>query len=318
MRRKKSGFTLVELLVVITIIGMLMSLLLPAVNSAREAARQTQCKNNMRQCAIAAVGYESRTGKFPGYRNQFGTASPAVGTWVVPLLSDLGRNDIADAWANGPAIPVVDVTSGVLNFAQAPSIDLLLCASDPPIAQGDPELSYVINAGIQFKASYDYELSGPSNGIAHDENSRVSANFVDSHDGLTTTLLFSERMLGESSGSRWDIGGQIGNLTHLNKTKTVFVWEAPVGNSLNMAPATYPQDVAKINGGPKGAPTATFSRPSSAHPGGVIASFGDTRTIYLNENVEYHVFVQLMTPWGARANQYLNYINYLLDDADYK
>lgn len=342
MRRNKSGFTLVELLVVITIIGMLMSLLLPAVNSARESARQLQCKNNMRQCAIAAVSYESRTGKFPGYRNVIGTntanTAQAIGTWVVPLLSDLGRNDIADAWGDGPSTPApVDLTTGVLNFLQAPSIDLLLCASDPPITQGDPKLSYVINAGIELTA-YAFPpgtggpqqmlqvSNSPANGIAHDSSTATTAGYVDSHDGLTTTLLFSERMLGEraDAASRWDIGDQINSngqpsLTHLVKDKTVFVWKAPPDSSLNMpAPSTYPDDVARVNGGSTGDPSVTFPRPSSSHPGGVVVTFCDTRTIYLQENVAYHVFVQLMTPWGARSSQYGNYTTYLLDDADYK
>ena len=64
-RQTRRGFTLVELLVVIAIIGVLVSLLLPAVNAAREAARRTQCINNIRQMALAVVNYESANGVLP-------------------------------------------------------------------------------------------------------------------------------------------------------------------------------------------------------------------------------------------------------------
>ena len=64
-RSKEFGFTLVELLVVITIIGILIALLLPAVQAAREAAEKAQCTNNLKQIALAALGHEHANGWFP-------------------------------------------------------------------------------------------------------------------------------------------------------------------------------------------------------------------------------------------------------------
>ena len=68
--RSVGGFTLVELLVVITIIGVLIGLLLPAVQAAREAGRRAQCMNNEHNLALAMINFETRRHYFPGFINQ--------------------------------------------------------------------------------------------------------------------------------------------------------------------------------------------------------------------------------------------------------
>ena len=99
----RRGVTLMELLVVISIVGMLMALLLPAVQASREAGRANTCKNNLRQSALALLNHESAHSRFPsggwGYRwygdPDRGTGPAQPGGWTFALLPYLERNDVA-------------------------------------------------------------------------------------------------------------------------------------------------------------------------------------------------------------------------------
>src|SRR4051794_26036122 len=110
------GFTLVELLVVIAIIGILVALLLPAIQSAREAARRSQCTNNLRQLALAAHNYESSKKEFPTGRRAGTVTTPTGGTasvtqWghlalILPFLEEATARDQINLYdyTNGPGV----------------------------------------------------------------------------------------------------------------------------------------------------------------------------------------------------------------------
>ena len=114
IRNRKGGFTLVELLVVITIIGILIALLLPAVQAAREAARRTQCSNNLKQLSLAMLSFEEANGHLPSGGWGFGwvgdpdrgTGIEQPGQWIYSILPqldqiplyELGGDGNRDAW----------------------------------------------------------------------------------------------------------------------------------------------------------------------------------------------------------------------------
>ena len=125
--RRSTGFTLVELLVVIAIIGVLVSLLLPAVNSAREAARTLQCKNQLRQVGLAAINHESTQRYYPsngwglwfvGDPNRgFGGTQP--GSWifnVLPFMEEGALHDIG----KGHAFGTVDLNRSLMQMHGSP------------------------------------------------------------------------------------------------------------------------------------------------------------------------------------------------------
>src|SRR5262245_10157893 len=91
--RKRSAFTLVELLVVIAIIGILVALLLPAIQAAREAARRSQCVNNLKQLGVALQNYQDVNKRLP-----VGSHSCCWGTWQMAILGFIEEQQLADMY----------------------------------------------------------------------------------------------------------------------------------------------------------------------------------------------------------------------------
>jgi prepilin-type N-terminal cleavage/methylation domain-containing protein/prepilin-type processing-associated H-X9-DG protein len=144
-----AAFTLVELLVVIAIIGVLLSLLIPAVMSSRESGRKVTCANNMHNLALGVLNNTEANRRFPasGYFNLDPQSAKynhaAWFGWVVPLLSFLERSDIAEQWDYGkPWDDPVNLKLGSL------SVSVLACPDDDTVMPGQGNLSYVVNGGI--------------------------------------------------------------------------------------------------------------------------------------------------------------------------
>lgn len=130
--QKSKGFTLVELLVVIAIIGILVSLLLPAVQAAREAARQMQCTNNLKQMGLALHNHHDAFGYFPPGSVSLGNATSQSEweNWALKILPYLEESALADLYDFDR--PNSDSVQQVV--AQT-SLDVMNCPSDPNIGQ---------------------------------------------------------------------------------------------------------------------------------------------------------------------------------------
>lgn len=179
-RSQRSAFTLVELLVVITIIGILMGLLLPAVNAARESARRTQCATQQRNLALAATQYHDQQERLPSHLSKFGFFATAGGTaddptdpgsavsghvkvggFGVPLLPYLEAVPTYEQWTQD-RYPIIantsstnqPPTSGFAGVGQnfhpqaTPTLAVFLCPSNPNVNGDNGTNSYIANTGL--------------------------------------------------------------------------------------------------------------------------------------------------------------------------
>ena len=187
----RKAFTLIELLVVIAIIGVLVGMLLPAVQSVREAARRTSCKNNLRQLVIATMNYQSSRRCFPrSYSAELGVDTPVEGQWsmrarILPYMEETNLHDLVDY--NLPYSSQLDVA--------ATRVSPLMCPSEIN------DVVRINSAGIErdYPANFagnmgTWKIWDPNNGEVGDGSFHVNSKFTMAHfrDGTSHTLMFAE------------------------------------------------------------------------------------------------------------------------------
>jgi len=227
MTKNRKGFTLIELLVVIAIIAVLIALLLPAVQSAREAARRSQCVNNLKQIGLAIHNYHSVNDALPpgGEVRSGGTVAgyPSLG-WVngpqnfgmkVRLLPYMEQQPMYNAvnfqvsaiWNTGPASDYAPycIDGEFINSTVAVSrIASFVCPSDGNIPGGnEPQgkgVSYANNQGLN-RYNSGWSSSGPTYFQGDDGGLNKTRSFATIQDGTSNTVMFSEWVKGKGANT---------------------------------------------------------------------------------------------------------------------
>ncbi|MBI3464863.1 MAG: DUF1559 domain-containing protein [Planctomycetes bacterium] len=319
MRRERFGFTLVELLVVIAIIGILIALLLPAVQAAREASRRSHCQNNLKQLGVAVHNYELNHKTFP-----IGAWGGVYGTWLLGLLPNIERDDLYRQY-HRPAGMLgrnnidgggdIRYGSPVNRPVTTKQIATYTCPSDTPTAtptviNGITFHNYVGNygnttagrqpfGGLTWGGAPLFQVwgtsgleSGTSADIPVNERGRMRVRFSEVLDGLSTTLMFSETVQGRGGDLRgfgwWQGGCYFTSFAGPNSA-------VPDSVEQSCFPALNPPCVIRSS--------TNFIRHAarSRHPGGVQVTMCDGSGRFVTDSIAIDIWRPMGSAWGKEA-----------------
>ena len=191
---RPTGFTLIELLVVIAIIAVLIALLLPAVQAAREAARRSQCVNNLKQLGIALHNYHDTTGGLPP--GHMGTGWQDFGPQVM-LLPYMEQAPIYNSFNFNQSLSGANPGAPALTTVQRIKLNILLCPSDVDrLTNVYGHQNYCGNSGNSPESLWDNNKTGAFNGLFASVNHCRPVGFRDITDGLSNTCMYSEKVMG--------------------------------------------------------------------------------------------------------------------------
>ena len=328
--RRHFGFTLVELLVVITIIGMLIALLLPAVQAVRRNAQQTQCTNNQKQLSLAMIAYDSAKQNLPGYAQYVsrGNTKTWIGSdvasgsvvainaednsapynpidakaaeisWAAMLLPRIDRQDFWDQLVD-PLFPEVKITR----------IDSFVCPSDQDVLSRSElgALSYSANTG-----AWDYDASGnfligpdrgdvPVNGVFFNRAQGGPQSRMNMKDGTGMTIMLTENIHKDYDDANYPISWLEGT-----EQQVGVVWVVPPDATAVPQPGDGIDQQEGIN--QRGDTVTTFeptiprfARPASSHGEGALVAFCDGHVEFLRSNIDYLTYQRLLTASGRKC-----------------
>ncbi len=324
VNKSNYGFTLVELLVVIAIIGILIGMLLPAVQQVREAARRSACLNNMRQIGIATHNYESSNMKFPPGGINTGPGPKQASTLYL-LLPYFEQNNLRDLTPDGN---YQNVFTGIAENR----VDLFLC----PTSQDEQQL----NTNPARYTSHYYAITGPADSAIAGDSTGGSYNATDypeigtnaGHGPTGLAGIFSPQP-GSSDIRRaaynFKTAKTFGQISDGSSNTLMFgeiSWEGTKvsgdglmlyqpwtrGPALEAGNINHPNPVINFNWGAKsitdnpinsdiylGSNRLSFG---SNHSGGTNFVYGDVSTKFFPDNVDMNVYFALASINGGETN----------------
>ncbi|MFH1302587.1 MAG: DUF1559 domain-containing protein [Planctomycetota bacterium] len=291
---KPRGFTLIELLVVIAIIAVLIALLLPAVQQAREAARRTQCKNNLMQIGLAIQNYEMAYEILPaGVYNQTGPIkNEPVGYhmgWLAGLMPFLDQ---------GPLYRTIDfkqsVYATVNQDVRRAQISVLRCPSDPKESRTRSEAENNIELyQTNYAACYnsdDAPINVDNTGVMFLNS---STGYDQITDGSSNTIFIGEHLFDDTN-----LGWMSGTRASLRNTGS-FNQDFPKSMGGQRNPnSTSPEEQKENENKQPIDPLLKVGGFGSYHAGGAQFGLGDGSVRFISENISSELFEQL----GNRAD----------------
>jgi len=314
--RQKSGFTLVELLVVIAIIGILVALLLPAVQAAREAARRMSCGNNMKQISLATHNYHDTYKSFPmGVR---GARPGGWGvSWYVGMLPFCEQSPMFDKWVWGTHDGYIRASTVNANAIQNFLLPYAVCPSSPLDSVGtvtSPAHTFTMpsyvgmagavdtcdfqpvpaNCGNFYRNQGQYNASnarGSTHGVFGATRTKRFADFL---DGTSNTMMFGEisnftfnaaRTAKRDSRPNLAYGWMMGSADQ----RVAIHWSA------NVNVVRYPPNADQLdNYGVYNGWDQRLNTPlTSAHPGSVVVGLGDGSVRSISETIDSVTYIHL-------------------------